>query len=72
MTVLQANEASANASHAPFPCSPFAPWEERAPLMALPSQELAFDRKISYTNRTRVSAHFSSMVLGWKSIKAIV
>ena len=48
-----------------FPPLPFpAPWEEGAPVMALPSQELAFDRKISYTNRTRVSAHFSSMVLG--------
>jgi hypothetical protein len=72
MTVLQANQPSANASHAPFPRPPFAPWEERAPLMMLPPQELAFDRKISYTNRTRVSAPFSSMVLGWESIKAIV
>lgn len=41
-------------------------------MRALPSQELAFGRKISYTNRTRVSAQFSSMVLDWEWIMAIV
>ena len=34
--------------------------------------ELAFDSKMSYTNRARVSAHFSSMVLGWGIDEAIV
>jgi len=33
--------------------------------VALPSQELAFDSKMSYTSRARASAHFSSMVLRW-------
>ena len=32
--------------------------------VALPSQGLAFDSKMSYTGRARLSAHFSSMVLG--------
>jgi hypothetical protein len=32
--------------------------------VALPSQGLAFDSKMSYTSRARLSAHFSAMVLG--------
>jgi hypothetical protein len=32
--------------------------------VALPSQGLAFDSKMSYTSRARLSAYFSLMVLG--------
>ena len=42
------------------------------PVGALPSQELAFEGKMSYINRAQVSDHFSSMVLGWESAVAIV
>jgi hypothetical protein len=39
--------------------------------VALPSQGLAFDRKMSYTSRARLLARFSSMVLGWRIDEAI-
>jgi hypothetical protein len=49
--------------------------ESRHPVLcttgALPSQGLAFDSKMSYTSRARLSAHFSSNALGWLSDEAI-